>query len=108
MDEHAGFSEPVSPALAVRADGLTRSGSLGPVFGPVDLRIPFGGLAVVQGFAGSGRTSLLLTLSGRMRPSSGKLRVLGRTKPAAILKANPAVKGDADLKLNMKIVVPYE
>ncbi|MCA1005090.1 hypothetical protein LCL87_05145 [Rhodococcus hoagii] len=96
MDEHAGFSEPVSPALAVRADGLTRSGSLGPVFGPVDLRIPFGGLAVVQGFAGSGRTSLLLTLSGRMRPSSGKLRVLGRTKPAAI-RAVSAIAGFAGI-----------
>lgn len=96
MDEHAGFSEPVSPALAVRADALTRSGSLGPVFGPVDLRIPFGGLAVVQGFAGSGRTSLLLTLSGRMRPSSGKLRVLGRTKPAAI-RAVSAIAGFAGI-----------
>ncbi|NKS67268.1 hypothetical protein GS461_17965 [Rhodococcus hoagii] len=72
MDEHTGFSEPSGHALAVRADGLTRSGSLGPVFGPVDLRIPFGGLAVIQGFAGSGRTSLLLTLSGRMKPRRGR------------------------------------
>lgn len=92
MDERTGFSEPAGPALAVRADGLTRSGSLGPVFGPVDLRIPFGGLAVIQGFAGSGRTSLLLTLSGRMKPSSGKLRVLGRTKPAGI-RAVSAIAG---------------
>ncbi len=48
MDEHTGFSEPSGHALAVRADGLTRSGSLGPVFGTVDLRIPFGGLAVIR------------------------------------------------------------
>ncbi|PTR23500.1 hypothetical protein C8K36_10981 [Rhodococcus sp. OK519] len=92
MDERTGFSEPAGPTLAVRADGLTRSGSLGPVFGPVDLRIPFGGLAVIQGFAGSGRTSLLLTLSGRMKPSSGKLRVLGRTKPGGI-RAISAIAG---------------
>lgn len=92
MDEHTGFSEPSGHALAVRADRLTRSGSLGPVFGPVDLRIPFGGLAVIQGFAGSGRTSLLLTLSGRMKPSSGTLRVLGRTAPAGI-RAVSAIAG---------------
>lgn len=92
MDEHTGFSETTGPVLAVRADRLTRSGTLGPVFGPVDLRIPFGGLAVIQGFAGSGRTSLLLTLGGRMKPSSGTLRVLGRRTPASI-RAVSAIAG---------------
>ncbi|RVW09554.1 hypothetical protein EGT67_11210 [Prescottella agglutinans] len=92
MDERTGHSGRAGSPPAVVATGLTRSGSLGPVFGPVNLRIPFGGLAVVQGFAGSGRTSLLLTLSGRMRPSSGKLSVLGRTKPAAI-RAVSAIAG---------------
>lgn len=96
MDERTGLSGPTGPALAVRADGLSRSGSLGPVFGPVDLRIPFGGLAVIQGFAGSGRTSLLLTLSGRMKPSAGALQVLGHSKPAAI-RAVSAIAGFAGI-----------
>ncbi|WP_430334223.1 hypothetical protein [Rhodococcus sp. ACT016] len=95
-DERTGFPGHSGPALAVRAEGLTRTGPLGPVFGPVDLRIPFGGLAVIQGLAGSGRTSLLLTLGGRMRPSTGRLSVLGRTKPAAI-RAVSAIAGFAGI-----------
>ncbi|MGF7120253.1 ABC-type cobalamin/Fe3+-siderophores transport system ATPase subunit [Rhodococcus sp. BE178] len=87
---------PPAPPPAVLAEGLTRHGALGPVFGPVDLRIPFGGLAVIQGFAGSGRTSLLLTLGGRMKPSAGRLTVLGRTRPAAI-RAVSAIAGFAGI-----------
>ncbi len=96
MDERTGHSGHSGTPPAVVARGLTRSGPLGPVFGPVNLRIPFGGLAVIQGFAGSGRTSLLLTLGGRMRPSSGQLSVLGRTDPAAI-RAVSAIAGFAGI-----------
>ena len=96
MDERTGYRDSAGPPIAVRARGLTRGGSLGPVFGPADLTIPFGGLAVIQGFAGSGRTSLLLTLGGRMKPSSGRLDVLGRTKPAAI-RAVSAIAGFAGI-----------
>ena len=78
------------------ARGLTRRGALGPVFDAVDLDIPFGGLSVIQGFAGSGRTSLLLTLSGRMRPSAGELNVLGHTERSAI-RAVSAIAGFQDI-----------
>ncbi|MBI3214949.1 MAG: hypothetical protein HYZ38_14060 [Mycobacterium sp.] len=65
--------------LAVLARGLTMRGPWGPVYGPVDLEIPAGGLTVLVCPAGSGRTALLMTLAGRMRQQSGQLTVFGRT-----------------------------
>lgn len=47
------------------------------VFGPVTATLPSGGLVVVHGAAGSGRSSLLLALTGRMRGISGDLTVAG-------------------------------
>ena len=55
--------------LAVVADG--------PVFGPIDLTVDAGGTAVVVGPAGSGKTALLLTLTGRMRATGGSGTVIG-------------------------------
>lgn len=52
----------------------------GPVYGPVNLEIGHG-VSVLEGPVGSGRTSLLLTLGGRMRPSSGALTALGQPLP---------------------------
>ncbi|WP_328363916.1 hypothetical protein OG976_23085 [Mycobacterium sp. NBC_00419] len=52
-------------------------GPWGPVYGPVDLEIPRGGLNVLVCPAGSGRTALLMTIAGRMAPQSGDLDVLG-------------------------------
>ncbi|WP_432496856.1 ABC transporter ATP-binding protein [Kineococcus gypseus] len=69
-------------AAAVRARGLgLRSGGR-EVFAGVDLDVPAGSLLVVRGGGGSGKTSLLLTLAGRMRPTAGSLRVLGQPLPA--------------------------
>jgi ABC-type multidrug transport system ATPase subunit len=50
------------------------------VFRGVDLEVPPGGLVAVSGIAGTGRTALLLTLGGRMRPSEGTVSVGGFTK----------------------------
>jgi ABC-2 type transport system ATP-binding protein len=47
------------------------------VFEGVDLSVPAGGLMVAHGPAGSGRTTLLLALAGRLRPSAGTVRVGG-------------------------------
>ena len=72
--------EPVPPA--VRAEGLALHGSRGVVYGPLDLELPSGGLVVVQGPQGGGRSSLLLTLAGRMVPDAGsQLEVLGEPLP---------------------------
>lgn len=72
------------PALAVRARNLHMDARRGHVYGPVDLDIEPGTLTVFTGRAGSGKTALLLTLTGRMRPSRGsELSVLGHQLPLA-------------------------
>jgi ABC-type molybdenum transport system ATPase subunit/photorepair protein PhrA len=70
------------PAPAVVATGLCLHGKRGLVYGPVDVEVPAGALLVVQGPQGAGRSSLLLTLAGRMAPDrSSRLRVLGHELP---------------------------
>ncbi|NAZ88058.1 ABC transporter ATP-binding protein [Kineococcus indalonis] len=68
--------------LAVRAQDLSLRSGGRTVFSGVDLAVPTGSMLVVRGGAGSGKTSLLLTLAGRMRPTGGTLRVLGHELPA--------------------------
>jgi ABC-type Mn2+/Zn2+ transport system ATPase subunit len=69
---------------AVVAAGLTLHGRRGLVYGPVDLTVPAGSMLVVQGTQGAGRSSLLLTLAGRMVPDRGSLlTVLGHDLPKA-------------------------
>jgi ABC-type branched-subunit amino acid transport system ATPase component len=65
---------------AISAYDLQLHGPRGLVYGPVDLEIPAGDLVVLQGPQGAGRSSLLLTLAGRMAPDhtrDGWLVVLG-------------------------------
>ncbi|MCW2730123.1 MAG: hypothetical protein JWR13_939 [Mycobacterium sp.] len=59
-------------------------GPWGPVYGPVDLEVARGGVTVLVGPAGSGRTALLMTIAGRMKPMRGSLEVLGQTRASAI------------------------
>lgn len=68
--------EAVAPAVTARGIGVR--GPWGSVYGPVDLDVPAGGLSVLLCPPGSGRTALLMTLAGRMRPETGTLTVLGR------------------------------
>lgn len=80
--DEAVASPPGPTPPAVRARDLTLHASRGIVFGPVDLELPAGGLAVVQGPQGGGRSSLLLTIAGRMVPDAGgRLEVLGEPLP---------------------------
>lgn len=82
--------------IAVVARGLTERGPSGPVYGPVDLDIPAGGLTILTAPSGSGRTCLLLTLAGRMKPKSGTLEVFGATTPKGVF-ARAAVGAVDDL-----------
>ena len=77
-----GIVAPEPPAVVARA--IAVRGPWGPVYGPLDLEIPRGGLTVLVGPPGSGRTALLMTLAGRMKPTGGTLDVLGLTRASAI------------------------
>ncbi|WP_018655722.1 ATP-binding cassette domain-containing protein [Actinomadura flavalba] len=71
-------------APVLEADLLGVRTRRGWVFSEVSLRAHRGQLVAVAGPGGSGRTSLLLTLAGRMRPSAGALAVDGDDDPAAV------------------------
>ncbi|WP_370745804.1 hypothetical protein [Mycolicibacterium brumae] len=81
-----------APGSAIHARGIRVSGPWGPVYGPLDLDVDAGGVTVLLAEAGSGRTALLLTLAGRMRPAAGELSVFGRTKATDIF-AHTALSG---------------
>lgn len=82
----------------VRAKDLALNATRGQVYGPLSCEIGTG-LTVLSGKAGSGRTSLLLTLAGRMKQSAGSLTVLGHALPRkarAVQKAT-AIAGFHDI-----------
>ncbi|WP_243788762.1 MMPL family transporter [Saccharopolyspora gloriosae] len=53
-----------------------------PVYQDVGFLVPRGGVHVVRGRYESAITAVLLTLSGRLQPEQGKLKVLGYVLPA--------------------------
>ncbi|MDY6997456.1 MAG: hypothetical protein SW019_12705 [Actinomycetota bacterium] len=71
-------------------------GPWGPVYGPLDLDVDAGGVTVLVCPPGSGRTALLMTLAGRMRPAAGDLTVFGRTRAREIF-AHCALAGIDEL-----------
>lgn len=73
-----------SRALGVRVRGLGVRGARGWVFRDVGLDVPAGALVAVSGIAGTGRTALLLTLGGRMKPAEGSVAVGGFTRPGDV------------------------
>jgi ABC-type multidrug transport system ATPase subunit len=91
---------PDAPAPAVLARGLTLHADRGTVYGPVDLDVASGALTLVQGPQGAGRTSLLLTLAGRMVPDpSSDLVVLGHRLPGrrSLVQREVALAGFAGI-----------
>lgn len=77
-------TDPALQESAVEARGLGAYARRGFVYRDVDLSLRRGGLALVTGPPGSGKTALLLTLTGRMRHQIGDLTVLGRPLPAGL------------------------
>ncbi|MBG0828166.1 ATP-binding cassette domain-containing protein [Planomonospora sp. ID67723] len=70
--------------VPLHARDLSLRSERGWVYRDVDLDMDPGDLVAVAGETGSGRTSLLLTLAGRMKPTGGTLTVAGHTGPRAI------------------------
>ena len=56
--------------ISLREWGM--SGKQGGVFSGIDLEVPSGAISIIQGPAGSGKTSLLLSIAGRMRVDTGE------------------------------------
>lgn len=86
------------------ATGLALRAGRGPVFGPIDADIdtPMG---VITGARGSGKTCLLLTVAGRMSPSTGTVRVLGEHRPAAIRRFSAIAGFDGIDELEQSVTV---
>jgi RND superfamily putative drug exporter len=75
-----GLAEWPSPnsGLAVAAEGLVLEGRDGH---PVDARLARGDVLVIEGARASGRSHLLLALTGRARVETGRAKVLGYVLP---------------------------
>jgi len=71
------------PVPALRARGLRLEHHRRTVFGPLDVDAEAGDLLVVQGPAGSGKTSLLLALAGRLAVDAEVREVCGLPLPRA-------------------------
>ena len=81
----AGPPQPPGPVL--EASGLGLLSKTGWVFQNLDLTLRPTSVAAIVGPSGTGRSSLLLALSGRLRPTAGTLSVAGHSyqdKPSAI------------------------
>jgi ABC-2 type transport system ATP-binding protein len=92
----------------VSAEGLGVKTRRGWVFRGVDLRVAAGGLVAIAGPGGSGRSALLLTVGGRMKPSAGSLTVCGLPLPTAaarvrgrtaVARVGGAAEPDAELRV---------
>lgn len=70
-------------ATQIHATNLALSAGRGPVYGPLTFHIEHP-LSVLRGDPGSGRTSLLLTLAGRMKHDAGSLTVGGHKLPRSL------------------------
>lgn len=80
----AGPADTVGAAgLAFELRGATVTADRGTVFGPVTVASA-SPVSVVLGSRGTGRTALLLSISGRMKLSGGELTTLGETRLSEI------------------------
>jgi len=100
-------------SVGIVARRITARGPLGPAFQAVDLEAEPGSLVAVAGPGGSGRTSLLLALAGRLRLVAGQLTVGGYRLPVrsaavrrlvAVARARPAIDLDQRLRVRELIV----
>lgn len=103
MDRHDG-----PRGAAVSAAGFGLKGPRGWAFRGVDIEAGPGSLIAVEGASGSGRTSLLLALTGRMRPAEGSAEVAGLPLPGKMtavrrIAALGPVPGVSDLDPSLTV-----
>ncbi len=67
-----------------------------PVIGPLDIALGEGEVLVVQGPNGSGKTMLLLTLAGLLKPVAGRVLVEGSPSTRLVAAcSSPPTRGGA-------------
>ncbi|WP_086149378.1 MMPL family transporter [Cellulosimicrobium sp. KWT-B] len=80
----ADWPEPGSTDAVVAHD-LVVAGARGPLAEPVTVRVPDGGSLVVHGESPAAVSGVVLALAGRLRPTSGALKVTGLVLPERAL-----------------------
>lgn len=78
-------------APLIQADAIGVDASWGRIYGPSDVTVHRGGVTVIRGAGGRGRTALLLTLAGRMKPTRGTITAFGRTDDPKHLFENATI-----------------
>jgi len=73
-------------APSVRVEAAVARAGTRHLLGPVDLEVPPGGLAVLTGPTGAGRTTLLRLLAGERRPEEGDVLVGGDHADVAAMR----------------------
>jgi ABC-2 type transport system ATP-binding protein len=96
---------PQTAEPVVQARQLSLRTKRGWVFKDVDLDLADGDLVAVTGPAGSGRSMLLLTLTGRARPSAGTLSVAGSQRRAKIRQVTSVARitGAVELEEELRV-----
>lgn len=87
LPEPTDRTSPPPPGPVLVATGLGLLGKSGWVFQNIDLTLRPTSVAAIVGPSGTGRSSLLLALAGRLRPTAGSLSVAGhsyRDKPSSV------------------------
>lgn len=97
---------------AVDAAGLGVFGRGGWAFRDIDLRLVPGSVLLLAGQVGSGRSSLLLTLAGHIRPTDGQLTVFGYDIPGYARRVHQLVSvariGEAELAPQLTVAESVE
>ncbi|RYJ31289.1 ABC-type multidrug transport system, ATPase component [Streptomyces sp. L-9-10] len=83
-ERHAENRRTDADGAAVLAEDLGLKGARGWAFRHVHLDAAPGTVVVIEGPSGSGRTCLLLALTGRMRPTEGRAEIAGLPLPRAM------------------------
>jgi ABC-2 type transport system ATP-binding protein len=97
---------PVAAEPVVRARQLGLRTTRGWVYRDIDLDLAAGDLLALAGPASSGRSMLLLTLTGRAKPSDGALTVAGAQRRGKIRQATSVARitGAIELEGDLRIV----
>ncbi|WP_411114231.1 ATP-binding cassette domain-containing protein [Streptomyces sp. 029-5] len=83
-EEHTESPRADPDGAAVLAEDYGLKGARGWVFRHVHVDAAPGTVVVIEGPSGSGRTCLLLALTGRMRPAEGRAEIAGLPLPRAM------------------------